>query len=97
MSDNGETPVRPSWRIAYQDSLATIDKLTTRTAEPSASASVETTAKGEPKPDVKVYAPMGCDYDALAAHAQAVADIAVESYGRAVAGLAKIAAETPFV
>lgn len=65
----------------------------TRSPEPSASASIETTAKGEPKPDVKLYAPLGCDYEALQVHAQKVTDTAVEAYGRAVVALAKIAAD----
>lgn len=65
--------------------------------EPSVSAGIETTAKGEPKPDVKVDAPMGCDYEALREHMRQVVDIEVEGYGRAVSALAKIAEEFPNV
>lgn len=99
MTDNGETPRTPRLNAATLAQMQHEERMAqaARSSEPSASAAIETTAKGEPKPDVKLYAPLGCDYDALQAHAQAVTDIAVEAYGRAVTALAKIAAETPFV
>ena len=79
----------------HEERMAQLTRTVAR--DPSVSAGVETTAKGEPKPDVKVEAPMGCDMDALRAHALAVVDIEVEAYGRAVAALARIAAEFPGV
>ena len=61
----------------------------TRSPEPSVSVDVETTAKGEAKPSVKVYAPMGCDHAALLIHAGQTVDTAVTAYIAAVSGVGK--------
>ena len=92
-----DAPRRLTLADAYRDSHESLLAALTRSpSEPSASASVETTAKGEPKPDVKLYAPMGCDYEALGEHARQVTDIAVAAYARAVIALAALNEEVPF-
>lgn len=49
-------------------------------AEPSVSVECDDTAKGDTTPTVKIYAPAGCDLDALEAHAKRVAEIAVQTH-----------------
>lgn len=81
MSDNGETPVRPSWRIAYQDAQEVIERLTTRTAtEPSASVELSRNAKGETQMTVKVYAAAGADEADVKRATEHAYDQAVQAY-----------------
>jgi hypothetical protein len=66
---------------AYRDAQHVIDQLTTRApSETSATVEIDTTAKGEPKPRVHLHAPMDADLDALQAHANALAAIALTAY-----------------
>jgi hypothetical protein len=76
--------IRPTWAGEVERLHELLVAQATRSAEPSVSAAIETTAKGEAKPDCKVYAPMGCDYEALSAHAEQVADIAKATYARLI-------------
>lgn len=48
--------------------------------EPSVSVELDDTAKGDTSPTVKIYAPLGCDLEALALHAAKVREIAVSEH-----------------
>jgi hypothetical protein len=56
-----------------------------RAAEPTVSVELDSTAKRETTPTVKLYAPLGCDLEALQAHADRVREIAVEQYRKVCA------------
>lgn len=49
-------------------------------AEPTVSVELGATAKRVTQPTVKIHAPLGCDLEALAAHAEQVRLIAVAQY-----------------
>ncbi len=51
-----------------------------RSAEPSVSVECDDTAKGDTTPTVKLYAPLGCDLEALDLHAAKVSEIAVRTH-----------------
>ena len=56
-----------------------------RSAEPTVSVELDANAKRETIPNVKIYAPLGCDLEALQVHADRVREIAVEQYGKVTA------------
>ena len=80
MSDNGETPRRlvsaDYIRMQHEVAMAQAE----RHAEPSVTVECDDTAKGDTSPTVKVWAPLGCDYDALTDHALKVAEIAAKAH-----------------
>jgi len=90
MSTN-ETPAPPRMNAAtlalyqHEERMAAA----ARSAEPSVSVELDANAKRETIPTVKLYAPMGCDLDALRKHADKVREIAVEQYGKVTAQFPK--------
>jgi hypothetical protein len=51
-----------------------------RASEASVTVECDDTAKGDTTPTIKIYAPLGCDTDALAKHAAKVASLAVKTH-----------------
>jgi len=93
------TPRRLTLADAYRDAQHVIDQLTTRApSEPAATVEIDTTAKGDPKPRVHLYAPIDADLDALQAHANALARIALTAYFNATPanGVAATDEDNPF-
>jgi len=94
-----DAPRRLTLADAYRDAQHVINQLTTRApSESSATVEIDTTAKGEPKPRVHLYAPIDADLEALQAHANALATIALTAYFNATPanGVAVADEEVPF-
>ena len=91
-------PRRLTLADAYRDSQHVIDKLTDRGNEPAATVEIDTTAKGDPKPRVHLYAPLDADLDALKVHAKNLSAIALEAYFDATPanGVAVPSEDNPF-
>lgn len=75
-----EHRIRPTWAGEVERLHALLTAQATRSGEPYVTVELSRNAKGETQHTSKVSAPAGYDLDDLAQYAEAVRQIAVESY-----------------